>query len=264
MPDERALSDWLGSPWLAALFLAVLVMLAVLELRWPAAPLTPQPRNRIATNVALSVLSLAAQIAAGGLLLSLVAWADRSGIGLLPLLGVSGWARVALGVVLLSLVSYWIHRWSHGVPWLWRLHRVHHADTHLDLSSALRHHPAEAMVVALATAAGATLGGTGPTAIMLYGTLVLLLAFIQHADLALPARGFGWLPWLIVTPAVHRQHHSPVRRLTDSNYGEVLTVWDRIFATWSGARAPGEGQIGLGDDSDSTAHMLRHQLWGRL
>ena len=139
--------------------------------------------------------------------------------------------QVLLTFLLLDLWRYWEHRLFHRIPLLWRLHLVHHSDTEIDVTTSERHHPLEfllgtAVMMALIAALGLPAHAVG-----LYLLTATVVALYSHANLRLPAGMDRRLRQFIVTPSVHAVHHSDLQRQTDSNYGSVLTVWDRLFGT---------------------------------
>lgn len=258
----NGLTTGLADGWLMAVFAATLIATVIAEQAWPAFPRRPDTEGRLRANLALGILSLATQ---GATVAFVAAWTARMQaagvVGVLPRIGVSGLALAVLSFLSLSLAQYAQHRASHAWPWLWRMHRVHHADTSLDVTTAFRHHPLEAVVGVIWLSAVSTALGLSPGAILAYGAAALLLAIPQHADLSL-GRLERWTSGWLVTPAVHHVHHSAERRETDSNYGDVLTLWDRLFRTWS-ARDPDQRRamrLGLGEDSDGEAHRIGQQL----
>ena len=146
----------------------------------------------------------------------------------------SSWPMaLVLTVVGLTLVSYWTHRAMHSIPLLWRVHRVHHADTSVDVSTSLRHHPLEMVVAIPADALVILLVGAHVPVVVAAESLLMATAFLGHADIHLPLRLDRALAWVVVTPRLHRLHHHPERRLHDSNYGDTFTLWDRLFGTFS-------------------------------
>lgn len=167
------------------------------------------------------------------------------------------WTRPDLGVwglpfdlLLLDLWTYFWHRANHEWPLLWRFHRVHHLDQFLDATSAVRFHPGEVLISALARAPLIIAADVSIASIALFDGLMLLAALFHHSNVKLPARLEGALRVVIVTPSHHWVHHHVERADTNSNYGGVLTLWDRIFLSWSPhARTP-DMRIGAGDDPD--------------
>ncbi|MBL8115120.1 MAG: sterol desaturase family protein [Acidobacteria bacterium] len=149
----------------------------------------------------------------------------------LAALELSPWARLLLEVLILDLLAYLLHWSYHAVPLLWRFHLVHHSDLDLDVSSASRFHLGEVVVSSVVKLAVVGLLGISPAGLVLFEVVMVACAQFQHANLRLPSRVDGVLWWTLVPPAMHRIHHTPVREDTDSNYGTILTFWDRAFRT---------------------------------
>lgn len=257
-----AATSSLPADGLLAAFLAVLVATALAELAAPAFVRLAEPAHRLRTNIGLGVTLLLSQFVATLGAAALVAALGAPGWGVLQGIGIVGTAAVVATVVLVSLASYLLHVASHRWTWLWRIHRVHHADTRLDITTNFRHHPLEPLIGLVWLTLVALVFGLAPLGLALYGTLALLLGIVSHADLALPPWLDRAIGWLVVTPAFHHVHHSSDQRRTDSNYGDVLSFWDR----WFGTRQPHldyarlEAPIGLGPAHDATAHDMLVQL----
>jgi len=189
-------------------------------------------RQHVLRNFGLFVLVvLIADIAVGMVLLGASRWIARSPGTLLA--GLDEWwpLQMLAGIVAIDFLYYWWHRASHAVPLLWRIHKVHHSDPHLDVTSGTRFHPIEAsisvgLVVVVLNALGI------PLWVELARTLVVNpLVMAQHANVVFPARWDARLRRLIVTPEFHRVHHSPSRAEHDANYGQIFSCWDRWFGT---------------------------------
>jgi sterol desaturase/sphingolipid hydroxylase (fatty acid hydroxylase superfamily) len=134
-------------------------------------------------------------------------------------------------LVIRSFSAYWLHRACHRVPWLWRWHRVHHSDAAVDVSTGFRNHPVEALfAIALASAVVFALAPS-VSAVIAVDTILLITAFWQHTDIALPRGLSRAVEWVVVTPDFHRIHHSPDRADFDTNYGDITTIWDRLFGS---------------------------------
>jgi sterol desaturase/sphingolipid hydroxylase (fatty acid hydroxylase superfamily) len=159
----------------------------------------------------------------------------------------SGWAAWAAGLLFLDLLSYALHRLSHVVPALWRLHRVHHTDVDLDVTTALRHHPLEFALVWAATTLIALAVGLATEIVAVYGVLSLACQAAQHANVALPSPVERALGRIVVTPAFHAVHHSIDRVQHDSNFGTILSIWDRLLGTAMAAEPLHFGVADLGD-----------------
>ena len=159
-------------------------------------------------------------------------------------------------VVADSFVSYWTHRAMHAVPALWRIHRVHHSDMLVDVSTSLRNHPLE-LLVSIPVLILIFVLGAPPSAVVAAQTILLAAAIWQHADIE-PSRFERILATLLITPAIHRLHHSPERALHDGNYGGLITLWDRLFGTFR--IREGRGRVGL-DGQVARSDRLLEQIW---
>jgi sterol desaturase/sphingolipid hydroxylase (fatty acid hydroxylase superfamily) len=189
-------------------------------------------------------------------------WAKRNGIGVLNWLE-AWWLFAAIATIAIqSLAAYVTHRLFHSYSPLWRVHRVHHFDTAVDVSTGLRHHPLELALTLLIDSLVAILFGLLPLALMVYGITELMFALFSHANIKLPGTIDHTLRVFFVTPRIHAIHHSAYQPETDSNYGTVLTIWDRLFGTYSDFRAncPELMQFGLSELQDDRANDLWWQL----
>jgi sterol desaturase/sphingolipid hydroxylase (fatty acid hydroxylase superfamily) len=167
--------------------------------------------------------------------LAAVAMAGQ-GTGLMPQLGITGWLAGLIGFVVLDLAIYAQHVVFHRVPWLWRLHRVHHSDRALDVTTGLRFHPIEIVLSLLFKMAVVFALGIPALAVVVFEIVLNACALFNHANVSMPESLERPLRRVIVTPQMHEVHHSVVRADTDSNFGFNLAVWDRLFAT--GRAAP--------------------------
>ena len=226
-----------------SVFAAVLVAMALLEHAFPRRPQRLAWR-RWPSNLGLVALSsvLLRLVAPAGAV-GVAVWAEGRGIGLFPALGLPGWMAGAASVVLLDLLVYLQHRVFHAVPLLWRLHRVHHADPELDASSGLRFHPVEILLSLGIKAVAVVALGAPPEAVLVFEVLLNATSLFNHANLALPAWLDRPLRLVLVTPDMHRVHHSEVRAEMDSDFGFCLSCWDRGFGTY--VAEPARGQLGM-------------------
>lgn len=256
--DEAAQGDWIEA---AALFGLLIVLLALEAVR-PIHRTPHEAKGRLVANFGLGLLN--AGLLAALPLSSVVAaaWAARHGVGLFNLVAIPGMVAFAATIVLRSLLAYTLHVAAHRVPILWRMHRVHHADTAVDLSTGFRHHPLELLFVAACHGAFAAALGLSPPALIAYEASAVALTLWTHANLRLPTLLERALVLLVVTPAMHHVHHSARRSETDSNYGELLSLWDRLFGTLRRLDQGGLATmpIGLGPAYDGDAPRLLRQL----
>ncbi len=174
--------------------------------------------------------------------------AEARGWGLILALGLPTWAAVPLAVMALDLAIYLQHVLFHSVPALWRLHRMHHADTEIDVTTGARFHPIEiGLSMAIKLGAIAALG-TPAVAVLLFEVLLNATSMFNHSNVRMP----GWLDralrWIVVTPDMHRVHHSILVRETNSNFGFNLPWWDRLFGTYRDQPAAGHAAMTIGID----------------
>jgi sterol desaturase/sphingolipid hydroxylase (fatty acid hydroxylase superfamily) len=237
-------------------FLGLFLLLLAAQWRWPARG-DGRPARRQLVNLGLVAISVG--ILRLGFPVLAVAWAITvHGGGLFGWLTWPVWVAIPLAVLLLDVAIYWQHRLMHAWPLLWRLHRVHHCDTSFDVTTGVRFHPVE-----IALSMGIKLGlitllGPHPAAVLAFEVLLSLGALFTHTDIAFPKALDRRLRWLFVTPSMHRIHHSTRRVETDSNYGFHLSVWDRLFGSYTVDPAEDERRmpIGLEDWRESRDQAL--------
>ncbi len=165
-------------------------------------------------------------------------------------------------VLLIDMARYWVHRLSHGVDWIWRLHAIHHSDTDLDAMTGVRHHPLEYLVVLAIMTALYVILGIPTAALVIYGVLAASIAPFSHANTKLPDRIERVLNKVFVTNQLHAIHHSVDMREANSNFGVVFSIWDRIFATYSepSIQRFTSARFGVEDVSAAAAASLRQVL----
>ncbi|MBC8109822.1 MAG: sterol desaturase family protein, partial [Verrucomicrobia bacterium] len=144
------------------------------------------------------------------------------------------WVFMLVGLMLLDFIgAYFIHWLEHQVKWLWKFHLVHHTDTYVDATTANRHHPGESVFRAVFTLLAVVVTGSPMWLVMLYQSLSALFSQFNHANINLPKWLDNALSWVIVSPNMHKVHHHYAQPLTDTNYGNIFAVWDRIFGTFT-------------------------------
>jgi len=233
-------------------FAAVFAAMAFWEAAAPARArrLGRVPRWR--TNLGLALTNaLLARVMLPVTAIALASVGAAEGWGLLNRLELPDWAELALAVVVLDLVVYFQHVLFHAVPVLARLHAVHHADPDFDLTTGIRFHPFEIVLSALIKLAAVAALGASPVAVLLFELLLNATAMFNHANVSLPAGVERFVRAFLVTPDMHRIHHSVVEVERNSNYGFCLSAWDRLFGTYTPASC-GELEIGLPGWRDPT------------
>jgi len=162
-----------------------------------------------------------------------IEWLNSNEIGLFYVLEIPFWTKLILSVVFYDLTTYWIHRASHKVPLLWRLHRVHHSDTTMDSSTTFRFHPLELILVyQTGNIITAAVFGTNTESMVVYYIIVYLFFFLEHSNLRYPHWLNNTFGLLFVMPDHHRVHHHQDQFYTDSNFADILILWDRMFGTF--------------------------------
>jgi sterol desaturase/sphingolipid hydroxylase (fatty acid hydroxylase superfamily) len=230
-------------------FLGVLLAMALWEALSPRRPQIVRRRVRWPNNLALVMLDtllvrLLFPLAGVGMAL----FAQSKGWGLFNILSLPVWLAAIASVLLLDLTIYGQHMAFHAVPPLWRLHRMHHADLEFDVTTGLRFHPAEILLsMAIKLVAVAALGAP-PIAVLVFEVLLNVTSMFNHGNVHLPLRLDRVLRLVIVTPDMHRVHHSIDSRETDSNFGFNLPWWDRLFGTYRAQPALGHARMTIGID----------------
>jgi sterol desaturase/sphingolipid hydroxylase (fatty acid hydroxylase superfamily) len=191
-------------------------------------------------------------------------WAAEQNIGLLNWLlsnaGAARWRAVfcfVFTLVALDFAMYWQHRFSHALPWLWRLHRVHHSDTGFDVTLGLRFHPGEIVLSLLYKSAVVLILGAPVLAYVIYEIVLMAMALFTHANIALPDPVERALARWLVTPELHRVHHSVESNDTNRNYGNWLSIWDWLFNSAAKQRADSATMpIGLNEFREARQQTL--------
>lgn len=225
-----------------SIFVGVFALLALAESLWPRRDLV-FGRVRWLANVGLSALNTAllrlSFFVVPGLTVLAAHYVEGLSWGLLPAAGVTGIAAAVFGFVVLDLAIYGQHIAFHHVPAFWRLHRVHHADPDFDVSTAIRFHPVEILLSQLWKIAVVIVVGVPAVAVLAFEIALNATSMFSHANLRLPRAVDAALRLLVVTPDMHRVHHSIEVAEANSNFGFNLSLWDRVFGTYL-ARAKGE------------------------
>ncbi|EIJ39608.1 sterol desaturase family protein [Galbibacter orientalis] len=161
-------------------------------------------------------------------------WVVVNGFGILQWIAFPMWATVLLGVLLLDFIGAWLAHWvQHKVKVLWKFHLIHHTDTYVDTTTANRHHPGESFVRFVFTTLGVFIGGIPVGIVLLYQSLSVVFSQFNHANIKLPKKLDTLLSWVFVSPDMHKVHHHYVLPYTDTNYGNIFAIWDRLLGTFS-------------------------------
>ncbi len=230
-----------------SIFASVFIIMAVAEAMWPRKKRTQPRLNRWFTNIGIVVLdSITVRIIFPIVAVGMAQYATSQGWGLLNQFALPFWLNVLISAVLLDMAIYWQHVASHKIPILWRVHRVHHADRDIDVSTGNRFHPIEIVLSMLYKFVIIIALGPAALGVFLFEVLLNGSAMFNHANLRLPLGLDKVVRMLFVTPDMHRVHHSFHRDETDSNYGFNLAIWDRIFGTYIDQPRDGHDDMVIG------------------
>jgi sterol desaturase/sphingolipid hydroxylase (fatty acid hydroxylase superfamily) len=234
-------------------FGSVFVAMAIWELLGPRRKQAIQRSWRWPNNLGVVVIdTLLVRLVFPTTAVGLAFVAEAHGWGLFHAITLPVWIAVGSSVVLLDLAIYFQHVLFHAVPVLWRLHRMHHADLDFDVTTGLRFHPFEillSMVIKLTVIAAL---GASAVAVLIFEVLLNATSMFNHSNILIPLGLDHALRWLVVTPDMHRVHHSILSRETNSNFGFNLPWWDRLFGTYRGQPTGGHDgmTIGIGQFRD--------------
>jgi sterol desaturase/sphingolipid hydroxylase (fatty acid hydroxylase superfamily) len=233
-----------------AAFFAVFVAVALWEVFAPRRKRSAARGARWPHNIGLLLVDVAVlRILAPGAAVAVAIAGEARGWGFLNILSFPAWIALPLAVGLLDLVIYFQHVSFHAVPALWRLHRVHHADLDFDVTTGTRFHPVEILISTVIKCAAIAAIGAPAIAVLAFEVLLNATAMFNHANALLPERLDRWLRWLVVTPDMHRVHHSVAYNESSSNFGFNLPWWDKLFGTYRAQPAAGHAAMVMGVDA---------------
>ncbi len=228
-------------------FFGILVVMAVWEVVQPRRQLRVVKLLRWRSNLALVLLnSLILRLLFPAAAVGVAAYAGTQGWGLMNVLAVPAFVAILLSFVLLDCVIYWQHVMFHRLPLLWRIHRVHHVDLDYDVTTGLRFHPLEVVLSMLIKFAAIALLGAPVEAVILFEVVLNGAAMFNHGNVSLPPSLDRYLRWVLVTPDMHRVHHSVEPDETNSNYGFCLPWWDRLFRSYRDQPRAGHDAMTIG------------------
>ena len=242
-----------------SIFLGLFLILAILQYYAPRRVPRADTKMRWFTNWAIAIIDsvvlrfLFASAAVGAAL-----WAQQNNYGLFNLSNTSGWVTGIISFIVLDFAIWLSHVASHKIPIFWKVHRMHHSDVDFDVTTAIRFHPIEIVLSMLWKFAIVIAIGAPPISVLLFEIILNGTAMFNHSNLKLNLAFDRWLRIFVVTPDMHRVHHSIIHNETDSNYGFNLAIWDRIFGTYIDQPEAGHDDmiIGLDDWQDERPTKL--------
>ncbi len=239
-------------------FLLTFLLCVSWEILAPRRPLNFPRNSRWFNNIGMSLVNqLLLRLAFPILVVGVALQAQQSQWGLFNAIELPGLMALILGLLLLDLTIYVQHRVFHRVNWLWKIHRVHHTDLDFDVTTAVRFHPIEMVLSTLTKMAVVILLGVQPLAVLIFEIVLSLTSLFNHSNIFIPAGFDRVLRWGLVTPDMHRVHHSIEPGETNSNFGFNIPWWDHLFKTYRAQPRGGHGDMTLGLADFRRADKLR-------
>ena len=227
-----------------ASYVSVLGVMATWEVVAPRRTLTASKLCRWGGNLTIVMLNtLIARLFFMGGVAAAAVTAQERGWGLLNWVDLPVWLECGLAIVALDLIIYGQHQVFHAVPILWRFHMMHHSDLDLDVTSGVRFHPVEIVISTVVKVLAVIVLGVAPLAVVVFEIVLNGTSLFNHSNVKIPLSVEPVLRWFVVTPDMHRIHHSVDPRETNSNYGFNVPWWDRLFGTY--CAEPALGQTGM-------------------
>jgi sterol desaturase/sphingolipid hydroxylase (fatty acid hydroxylase superfamily) len=217
-----------------AILVGGLLLLWILEGAIPRLSFKSNRYRHAGTNLFFTLTTAVVNLGSAFLIVKASEWSSREHFGLLYILPVPLWLHCILALLMLDFIgAYLVHVIQHKIGWMWHFHKIHHMDTAIDATTALRHHPVESIFRVIALFLAIITMGVPIWMVMLYQTISAFMAQFNHANIHLPKWMDNALSWIIVSPDMHKVHHSHYQPETDSNYANIFSLWDRLFGTFS-------------------------------
>lgn len=249
------MDSWLTDGFTGPLLFLTYFILYALEYFFP---LVTRKSGHHRVNFPMTGLLILVNLVFTSVTFAVAGWVDNQQIGLFNLIELPRWGEAVMMIILLDLTAgYLSHLVFHKYALLWHWHVVHHSDDLVDVTTTFRQHPVESTIRILFLLAGLVVFGVPLGVLLIYLALSTLHAQIEHANIRIPASLDRILQYVLVTPNMHKVHHSKHQHETDSNYGNILSVWDRIFGTYNKRKNYDTIEYGL----DFDTHQSEKSFW---
>lgn len=235
-----------------SVFLIIFVVMATLEALLPARKAVLARKERWIGNLCMVVLgAVISRLLVPASLAGISLWASANNVGLFNMVSVNEsavavFAVVATSVVLFDIIIYWQHRLFHTVPMLWKVHKMHHADSHVDTTTGLRFHPIEIAISLAVKAAAVAILGAPVMAILIFEVALNGFSLFNHANIRIPQKWDDRLSWFIITQRLHRIHHSQAKDESNSNFGFSVSWWDKVFRSFKSRASDSDENLLIG------------------
>tara|TARA_B100000700_G_scaffold297450_1_gene362339 strand:- start:224 stop:1069 length:846 start_codon:yes stop_codon:yes gene_type:complete len=185
-------------------------------------------------NISFTIITLFINLVGAVGIIFVVQYCETNNTGILNMVDIPSWLNILFGLAILDFIGAWFIHWlEHSVKWMWKFHLIHHSDPFVDVTSGLRHHPGENILRLCFTILAIFISGASIGLVMLYQTISVFFAHLTHANINIPIKIDKFLSFVFVTPNFHKIHHHFVQPQTDSNYGNIFSIWDHLFRTTS-------------------------------
>jgi sterol desaturase/sphingolipid hydroxylase (fatty acid hydroxylase superfamily) len=225
--------EHIPSVYRTAILMSGLLLLWIMEGMAPRFRFGNSRYRHAGTNLFFTLTTIVVNTGLAFLIVKASLWTSAHRFGLLYLTSLPLWLHTLLALLGLDLIGAWLIHWvQHKTGWMWQFHKIHHIDTQIDATTALRHHPVESLFRVIALFAAIVIMGVPFWMVMFYQSLSALMSQFNHANIHLPKWLDDALSWVIVSPDMHKVHHSHYQPETDANYANIFSIWDRIFGTF--------------------------------
>ena len=185
-------------------------------------------------NISFTIITLFINLVGAVGIIFVVQYCETNNTGILNMVDIPSWLNILFGLAILDFIGAWFIHWlEHSVKWMWKFHLIHHSDPFVDVTSGLRHHPGENILRLCFTILAIFISGASIGLVMLYQTISVFFAHLTHANINIPTKIDKFLSFVFVTPNFHKIHHHFAQPQTDSNYGNIFSIWDHLFRTTS-------------------------------
>ena len=218
----------------SAILVGGILFFWLIEGTWPLFQFKYHKWEHAGVNFFFTLTTILVNFPLAFILVKSSAWTVENNFGILHIFpNLPYWIQAVAGVLILDMVGAWTAHWiQHQIKFLWRFHIIHHADPHVDTTTANRHHPGESLIRFVFTTLAILISGAPMWIVFLYQSLSVLLSQFNHANIIMPSRLDKFVSFLLVTPNMHHVHHHYMQPYTDSNYGNIFSVWDHVFRTF--------------------------------
>lgn len=249
--------EHIPSYYRTAILVAGLVILWLIEGAIPRLRFSNNKYKHAGTNLFFTLTTAAVNLGFAFLIVKASEWTSAEKFGVLYLVNLPTWLHAILALLLLDFIgAYLVHLIQHKIAWMWHFHKIHHTDTAIDATTALRHHPIECVFRVVALFVAIVVAGVPIWMVMLYQTISAFMSQFNHANIHLPHWLDKGLSWIIVSPDMHKVHHSRHQPETDSNYANIFSIWDRLFGTFVTVKDTASISYGLDEYQDARYQQI--------